>query len=161
MPFVDLLSTDDFASIYYTTNSVFGNVGGFDPEKPTVCILHPTFLDSSWLYPQFNDPRLDSEYNLIAFDMRVSGKSECRHSGRHDSWVDAADLAYCAQVCFCAPENRVPLELTFSLPSRSRLAPPPIPLPHPRYGEHLHKLRPQICCAVSFSNIWVYYASSL
>jgi hypothetical protein len=82
--------------------------------------------------------------------MRVSGKSECRHSGRHDSWVDAADLAYCAQVCFCAPENRVPLELTFSLPSRSRLAPPPIPLPHPRYGEHLHKLRPQICCAVSF-----------
>ncbi|KAJ7873389.1 Alpha/Beta hydrolase protein [Mycena olivaceomarginata] len=112
MPFVDLLSTDDFASIYYTTNSVFGNVGGFDPEKPTVCILHPTFLDSSWLYPQFNDPRLDSEYNLIAFDMRVSGKSECRHSGRHDSWVDAADLASCAQLLRLSPFHILAMEST-------------------------------------------------
>lgn len=98
MPFVDLCSADDFASIHYITNSLFGNVGGFDPEKPTVCVLHPTFLDSTWLYAQFNDPRLDSEFNLIAFDMRVAGKSECRHSGKHDSWVDAADLAFCHQV---------------------------------------------------------------
>ncbi|KAK7035034.1 hypothetical protein R3P38DRAFT_2518471 [Favolaschia claudopus] len=97
MPFVDIHSSDDFVSIYYTTNSFSGNVGGFDPQKPTVCILHPTFLDSSWLYPQFSDPRLDSEFNLIAFDMRVCGKSECRSSGRHDSWVEAADLALCAQ----------------------------------------------------------------
>ncbi|KAJ7781671.1 hypothetical protein B0H16DRAFT_1448038 [Mycena metata] len=58
MPFVDLHSADDFASIHYITNSFFGNVGGFDPEKPTV----------------FNDPGLDSEFNLIAFDMRVSGR---------------------------------------------------------------------------------------
>ncbi|KAK7001978.1 Alpha/Beta hydrolase protein [Favolaschia claudopus] len=97
MPFVDIHSSDDFVSIYYTTNSFSGNVGGFNPQKPTVCILHPTFLDSSWLYPQFSDPRLDSEFNLIAFDMRVCGKSECRSSGRHDSWVEAADLALCAQ----------------------------------------------------------------
>jgi hypothetical protein len=114
MPFVDLCSADDFASIHYITNSLFGNVGGFDPEKPTVCVLHPTFLDSTWLYAQFNDPRLDSEFNLIAFDMRVAGKSECRHSGKHDSWVDAADLAFCHQVhlrsCFCIILS--PLNLT-------------------------------------------------
>ncbi|KAF7330780.1 Proteophosphoglycan ppg4 [Mycena venus] len=112
MPFVDLHSSDDFASIYYTTNSFFGNVAGFDPEKPTVCMLHPTFLDSSWLHPQFNDPRLDSEFNLIAFDMRVAGKSECRTSGKHDGWVDAADLAFCAQALRLAPFHILAMENT-------------------------------------------------
>ncbi|KAK7061358.1 Alpha/Beta hydrolase protein [Favolaschia claudopus] len=110
MPFVDLHSSDDFASIFYTSNSFSGNVGGFDPAKPTVCILHPTFLDSSWLYPQFNDPRLDSEFNLIAFDMRVAGKSECRSSGRHDSWVEAADLALCALSLRLAPFHILAME---------------------------------------------------
>ncbi|KAJ7047773.1 Alpha/Beta hydrolase protein [Mycena alexandri] len=110
MPFVDLHSADDFASIHYITNSFFGNVGGFDPEKPTVCILHPTFLDSSWLYAQFNDPRLDGEFNLIAFDMRVSGKSEARYSGKHDSWVDAADLAFCHQALRLSPFHILAME---------------------------------------------------
>ncbi|KAK7060144.1 hypothetical protein VNI00_000908 [Paramarasmius palmivorus] len=70
MPYVDFFSDDDWVSIYYTTNSPFGNVGGFDPEKPTIMMLHPTFLDSSWLNDQFGDPRLDKNFNLIAFDMR-------------------------------------------------------------------------------------------
>jgi len=98
MPYIDLQSADDYASIWYTTNSPFGNVGGFDPEKPTIIILHPTFLDSTWLHNQFGDPRLDSAFNLIAFDMRVCGRSTCRPSGRHDSWVEAADLAFAVQV---------------------------------------------------------------
>ncbi|KAJ7087241.1 Alpha/Beta hydrolase protein [Mycena belliarum] len=110
MPFVDLHSSDDFASIYYTTNAQFGNVGAFDPARPTVCILHPTFLDSSWVYAQFCDPRLDAGFNLIAFDMRVAGKSECRPSGRHDSWVDAADLAFCHQALALAPFHILALE---------------------------------------------------
>jgi pimeloyl-ACP methyl ester carboxylesterase len=93
MPFVDLNSGDDYASIWYMTNSPFGNVGGFCPEKPTVVLLHPMFLDSSWLHYQFSDRRLNSEFNLIAVDMRVCGKSASRPSGRHDSWVEAADLA--------------------------------------------------------------------
>jgi len=94
MPYIDLMSADDYASIWYTTNSRFGNVGSFDPEKPTIVMLHPMFLDSTWLDSQFGDPRLDSGFNLIAFDMRVCGRSTCRPSGLHDSWVEAADLAF-------------------------------------------------------------------
>lgn len=98
MPFVDLHSKADHASIFYTTNTPFSYVSGFDPEKPTVVILHPAFLDISWIDLQLGDSRLDSSYNIIAFDSRSSGRSTCRLSGRHDSWVDAADLAFCFQV---------------------------------------------------------------
>lgn len=97
MPYVDLHSADDYASIYYTTNRPHSNVH-VDPEKSTVMILHPFFLDSSWLCNQFGDPRLGESFNLIAFDMRTCGRSTCRPSGRHDNWVEAADLAYCHQV---------------------------------------------------------------
>lgn len=98
MPYVDLSARDDYASIWYTTNSPFGNVGSFDCEKPTIILLHPMFLDSTWHVTQFGDPRLDNGYNLIAFDMRVCGMSAGRPSGQHDSWVEAADLAFCHQV---------------------------------------------------------------
>jgi len=98
MPYVDLHSADDYASIYYSTNSIRSNVSGFDPEKPSIIILHPLFLDSTWLDNQFGDPRLNEGFNLIAFDMRVCGRSTCRPTGRHDSWVEAADLAFCHQV---------------------------------------------------------------
>jgi len=99
MPFVDLHSKADYASIFYTTNTLFSNVSGFNPEKPSIVILHPIFLDLSWIDFQLGDPRLNSVYNIFAFDLRSSGKSICRLSGRHDSWVDAADLAFCFQVC--------------------------------------------------------------
>lgn len=98
MPYVDLYSNDDYARIHYKTNTLFNNVGGFDPEKPTVVILHPNFLDSTWVHNQFSDLRLDDGFNLIAFDMRVNGRSRARPSGRHDSWTDAADLAFCHSV---------------------------------------------------------------
>jgi pimeloyl-ACP methyl ester carboxylesterase len=103
MPFVDLHSQDDFASIFYTTNTTFNNVSAFDPERPTIIVLHPLFLDSTWLDNQFGDPRLSGHYNVIAFDMRTCGRSRCRSSGRHDSWVDSADLAFCCQVSLCYP----------------------------------------------------------
>lgn len=105
MPYVDLHSNSYFASIFYRTNTTFNNVGGFHPDKPTAVILHPLFLDSTWLSLQFADPRLTSSYNLIAFDMRSSGQSLCKLSARHDSWVDAADLALCFQVCQPIPLN--------------------------------------------------------
>ncbi|GLB33430.1 putative alpha beta-hydrolase [Lyophyllum shimeji] len=103
MPYVDLHCADDYASIFYTTNTPHGNVGGFDPRKPSIIILHPLFLDSTWLHLQFGDPRLTSNYNLIAFDMRVAGKSVARLSAHHDSWVDAADLAFCHQALHLPP----------------------------------------------------------
>ncbi|PCH41599.1 alpha/beta-hydrolase, partial [Wolfiporia cocos MD-104 SS10] len=95
MPYVDLVSSDDYSSIWYTTNSPNGNVGGFDPAKPTIVMLHPLFLDSTWLHPQMDDPRLHTGFNIIIFDTRTTGKSLYRHSGRHDLWVTAADLAHC------------------------------------------------------------------
>ncbi|KAF9076617.1 Alpha/Beta hydrolase protein [Rhodocollybia butyracea] len=103
MPFVDIYSKDDYASIYYTTNTEFDCVGGFNPEKPTILMLHPYMMDSSWLIEQFSDPRLGSNFNLIALDMRVCGKSASRASGRHDSWVEAADMAMCCQTLHLPP----------------------------------------------------------
>lgn len=95
MPYVDI---PDHVSLWYTTNCFTANVGGFDPVKPSIMMLHPNFMDSSWLSNQFHDPRLDDHYNLIAFDLRACGKSKCPSSDLHDSWVDAADLAFAHQV---------------------------------------------------------------
>ncbi|KAF5322175.1 hypothetical protein D9619_001071 [Psilocybe cf. subviscida] len=95
MPWVDLSSQIDYASIYYTTNTYTANVSGFDPDKATIVVLHPIFLDSTWLELQLGDERLYRNYNLIAFDMRCAGQSHCRPSASHDNWVNAADLAQC------------------------------------------------------------------
>ncbi|KAF8556258.1 alpha/beta-hydrolase [Imleria badia] len=110
MPSVQLPSHDDYVSIWYITNSAYGNVGSFDPEKPTVVLLHPLFLDSSWLTKHFDDPRLSSEYNLIAFDQRTSGRSRCRPSAFHDCYVDAADLASAIQALFLPPAHFIAFE---------------------------------------------------
>ncbi|KAF8221956.1 alpha/beta-hydrolase [Tricholoma matsutake] len=110
MPYVDLHSEDDYASIYYHTNAPRNNVSGFDPEKSTVIILHPYFLDSTWLDNQFGDPRLNDSFNLVAFDMRFSGRSTCRMSGRQDAWVNAADLAFCHQALHLPPCHILALE---------------------------------------------------
>ncbi|KAF4574927.1 hypothetical protein EYR36_006279 [Pleurotus pulmonarius] len=110
MPYVDLYSSDDYAALWYTTNTPYNNVGGFDPSKPSIMILHPMFLCSKWLDNQFGDFRLDYGYNLIAFDMRVAGKSVCRPSGKHDSWVDAADLAFAARSLHLPPVHVLALE---------------------------------------------------
>ncbi|KDR83489.1 hypothetical protein GALMADRAFT_235659 [Galerina marginata CBS 339.88] len=112
MPTVDLHSKADYASIYYRTNTPHCNVGGFDPEKPTLVILHPAFLDSTWVDSQMGDSRFDNNYNIIALDMRSCGKSVCRPNGRHDSWVDAADLAFCFQKLHLPPSHILGLEGT-------------------------------------------------
>lgn len=103
MPFVDLPNAhDDYASLWYITNSPTGTVGGFDPDKATVVLLHPMFLDSSWLTAQFEDPRLTTEYNLIAFDARHAGRTTSRLNAAQDGWTDAADLAFALQT-LCIP----------------------------------------------------------
>ncbi|KAH8986317.1 alpha/beta-hydrolase [Lactarius akahatsu] len=103
MPYVDLPNThDDYASLWYITNSPTGTVGGFDPAKATIVLLHPAFLDSAWLTLQFEDPRLTCEYNLIAFDARHAGRTRSRLNPAQDGWTDAADLAFALQV-LCIP----------------------------------------------------------
>jgi pimeloyl-ACP methyl ester carboxylesterase len=99
MPYVDLPNAhDDYASLWYMTNSATGTVGGFDPARATVLLLHPQFLDSAWLAAQFEDPRLASCYNLIAFDARHAGQTTSRLNGKQDSWTDAADVAFALEV---------------------------------------------------------------
>lgn len=110
MPYVDLYSSDDYASIYYRTSSDYGHVSGFDPDKPTIMILHPMFLDCTWLECQFGDPRLCDNYNLIAFDMRTVGRSKCHPNPKHDSWTDAADIALCHQMLQLPPCHVLALE---------------------------------------------------
>jgi pimeloyl-ACP methyl ester carboxylesterase len=98
MPYVDIAQGNDFASIWYITNSPTGHVSSFDPDKPTLILLHPFFLDTTWLDNQFGDPRLNCEYNLIAFDQRAAGRTLSRPNGKQDSWTDAADLAFACHV---------------------------------------------------------------
>lgn len=98
MPYVDIAQGNDFASLWYITNSPTGHVSSFDPDKPTVILLHPFLLDSTWLDSQFCDPRLNEDYNLIAFDQRAAGRTLSRPNGKQDSWTDAADLAFACHV---------------------------------------------------------------
>ncbi|TFK21839.1 alpha/beta-hydrolase [Coprinopsis marcescibilis] len=121
MPYVDLYSSDDYASIYYRTTSNYDNVGGFDPDKPTLMILHPLLLDSTWLDNQLGDPRLYLHYNIIAFDMRSMGQSNCKPSAKHDSWVDAADLGLCCLRLHLPPCHILALE-TISVNAALRFA---------------------------------------
>jgi hypothetical protein len=121
MPYVDLPNAhDDYASLWYITNSSTGTVGGFDPAKATLLLLHPQFLDSAWLSAQFEDPRLSTSYNLIALDARHSGQTTSRLNGKQDSWTDAADVAFALEV---RTRKRV-----FLLPSGA-VAPPPLSSP--------------------------------
>lgn len=93
MPFVDLVGDGDYASIWYWTNAYNTCVGTFDYSKPTLILLHPVGLDSSWMQPQAEDPRLHNNYNIVMFDTRITGRSQCRFNGKYDLWVAAADLA--------------------------------------------------------------------
>ncbi|KAH8979294.1 alpha/beta-hydrolase [Lactarius hatsudake] len=97
MPYVDLVSRDDYVSIWYTTNSRHNCVGTFDSTKPTIILLHPFSLDSSWLGHALGNPRLNEDYNMIAFDLRFSGKTIERPNARLDCWVQAADLAFACE----------------------------------------------------------------
>ena len=120
MPYVDLVSSDDYVSIWYTTNSRHNSVSTFDPTKPTIILLHPFSLDSSWLEHALGDPRLDEDYNMIAFDLRFSGKTIERPNARLDCWVQAADLSFACEVCSASSVVVIPrfgvLELTPSTP---------------------------------------------
>ncbi|OCH95871.1 alpha/beta-hydrolase, partial [Obba rivulosa] len=111
MPYVDLYTSDDYASIWYTTNTPNGNVGSFDPSKPTIVMLHPLCLDSTWLHPQLDDPRLDSGFNIIAFDTRSTGRSYFRPSGKYDLWVNMADLAQAFHLLHLPPAHIFACEL--------------------------------------------------
>ena len=112
MPYIDLLHPSDVVSIWYTTSSRLGTVNSLQPDKPTIVMLHPLYLNSSWMWGQMDDPRLNSAFNMIAFDTRTSGKSMSTPSGMYDTWVQAADLALCFQVC-AAPKAQSPEISTF------------------------------------------------
>ena len=119
MPYVDLLHPTDAVSIWYISSSRLRTVNSLPKDKPTIVMLHPLYLNSSWMWGQIDDPRLNSAFNIIAFDTRTSGKSMSTPSGLYDTWVQAADLALCLQVCirvrilrgFCVLNPRVSIGL--------------------------------------------------
>ncbi|KAI0260959.1 alpha/beta-hydrolase [Gloeopeniophorella convolvens] len=122
MPYVDLPTNyDDYASLWYITNSPTGTVGGFDCAKATVVLLHPLLLDSAWLSAQFEDPRLSNSYNLIAFDARHAGQTMSQLSGKQDGWTDAADLAFALET-LCLPAVHVWACESFATTSALRFA---------------------------------------
>lgn len=145
MPFIDLYSTNDFVSIYYKTNSEYGNVGGFDMDKPTILILPPMFFDTQWLDNHWGDPRLYQNFNLIALDMRCSGETVSRPNPRHDTWVEAADVALCHLVCYILTYILHDHGLTFTITQKLRL--PPC---------HIMALEPiSVCVALRFALLYV------
>ncbi|KAH9077023.1 alpha/beta-hydrolase [Lactarius deliciosus] len=104
MPYVDIAQGSDFASLWYITNSPTGHVSSFDRAKPTIILLHPFFLDSTWLDTQFGDPRLNEGYNMIAFDQRAAGRTLSRPNGKQDSWTDCSRP--CVRVHYgCRPSH--------------------------------------------------------
>ncbi|KAI0268106.1 alpha/beta-hydrolase [Gloeopeniophorella convolvens] len=105
MPYVDITQGSDFASLWYITNSPTGHVSSFNPDKPTIILLHPFFLDSTWLDVQFGDPRMNEDYNLIAFDQRAAGRTLSRPNGAQDAWTDAADLAFACHALWLPPSH--------------------------------------------------------
>ncbi|KAH8118544.1 alpha/beta-hydrolase [Phellopilus nigrolimitatus] len=121
MPYIDFVSKEDRVSLWYITNTRMGGIGDFDPARPVVVMLHPLFLDVTWLTTQFEDPRLSRRYNIIAFDMRSCGKSSSRPSGAHDTWVDAADLAFALQALGLPPAHFFAVE-NLSVNAALRLA---------------------------------------
>ncbi|KAF9779544.1 alpha/beta-hydrolase [Thelephora terrestris] len=121
MPYIDLLHPSDVVSIWYTSSSRLGTVNSLRPDKPTIVMLHPLYLNSSWLWGQMDDPRLNGAFNIIAFDTRTSGKSMSTPSGLYDTWVQAADLALCFQYLHLPPVHLVGIE-TVSVNCAQRFA---------------------------------------
>ncbi|KAH9998107.1 hypothetical protein BJV74DRAFT_767974 [Russula compacta] len=105
MPYVDIAQGNDFASSWYITNSPIGHVRSFNPDKPTIIFLHPFFLDLRWLDAPFGNPRLDEDYNLIAFDQCTAGWTLSQPNGKQDSWTDAVDLEFACQALWLPPAH--------------------------------------------------------
>lgn len=91
MPYLDL--SKDKISIWYTTNLKNDNIANLDRTKPTILILHGMFLNTRFLAPQFNDPRLNDNFNLIAYDAMSCGKTKNPVSPHNDLWCQAALIA--------------------------------------------------------------------
>lgn len=94
MPFVDIATADDYASLWYSTNTPYSNVGSFTPDKQTIVMLHPFAMDEAWCFPQLEDPRLGENYNIVTINTRLTGRSVCKFTGKYDLWVAAADIAH-------------------------------------------------------------------
>ena len=108
MPYIDLFHPSDVVSIWYTSSSQLGTVNSLPPNKSTIVTLHLLYLNSSRLWGQMNDPRLNSAFNIVAFDTRTSGKSMSTLSEVYNTWVQAADLALHFQVCKTPNPPRFP-----------------------------------------------------
>ncbi|PLW28936.1 hypothetical protein PCANC_26669 [Puccinia coronata f. sp. avenae] len=63
--------------------------------RPWLLILHPLFLDISFVYSYVNGPgQLLERFNIILIDFRSHGRTEAKASPSCDLWTLTADLAF-------------------------------------------------------------------
>ncbi|KAF9509496.1 hypothetical protein BS47DRAFT_148466 [Hydnum rufescens UP504] len=98
MPFVAL--PEDRIRLFYRTNLPGDDVSLISQSRrETLLLLHPHFLSSAFMYPQFQDPHLKNTYNMIAFDEVGCGDTEAPYylsdgqAPYHDRWVEGAIIA--------------------------------------------------------------------
>ncbi|TYJ54938.1 hypothetical protein B9479_004350 [Cryptococcus floricola] len=68
-----------------------------DPAYPTILFCHPPWIDGYIFYPQFEEPELHENYNLLAIDLPAHGSShvDSTPAARYE-WHRAAETIYFA-----------------------------------------------------------------
>ncbi|WAQ84957.1 hypothetical protein PtA15_5A530 [Puccinia triticina] len=89
MPFVNVAGDVNlFYEIKPTTSAL-------QATTPWLLILHPQFLDISFVYPYVDGPgQLLERFNIILIDFRSHGRTQAKVSPSCDLWTLAADLAF-------------------------------------------------------------------
>ncbi|BGP20104.1 hypothetical protein JCM10213_002645 [Rhodosporidiobolus nylandii] len=74
------------------------------PKKPSLLLLAPSFLNSTFLAPYVD--AFTGEYEVTTLEMRSNGRSRNSASPTYDYWVAAADVA-CAMEALRLPPSHV------------------------------------------------------
>lgn len=100
------------ARIYYEFRSAASDLA--DSTKPSVILLAPCFLDSTFLEPYVDALRED--YAVTTVELRGQGRTTGGASPNYDYWVGAADLGTSgARLTHCSGVS------TWAIPLTSRV----------------------------------------
>ncbi|KWU45744.1 alpha/beta-hydrolase [Rhodotorula sp. JG-1b] len=87
--------------LYYEFRSAASDLG--DSTKPSVILLAPCFLDSTFLEPYVEALRKD--YAVTTVELRGQGRTIGGASPNYDYWVAAADLAFLMHALHLPPSH--------------------------------------------------------
>ncbi|WAR58292.1 hypothetical protein PtB15_5B526 [Puccinia triticina] len=106
MPFVNVAGDVNlFYEIKPTTSAL-------QATTPWLLILHPQFLDISFVYPYVDGPgQLLERFNIILIDFRSHGRTQAKVSPSCDLWTLAADLAFALHKLNLPPRETPPSSL--------------------------------------------------